>query len=118
MRPVSTWWSQPHGYSVSCELEPVRATGRLEHLERGGRDLEADPVTRDHGDGVASHEPGRIRLRRGETSDGGGELLHHRPIDLPGAGLGQQRVERAPGGLAAHRGDVDAVELAGEQLSR
>ena len=97
------------------ELEPVRATGRLEHLERGGRDLEADPVARDHGNGVASHEPRRIPSRRGETSEAGGERLHHRPIDLPGAGLGQQRVEGAPGGLAAHRGDVHAVELPGEQ---
>ena len=37
------------------ELEAVGAPGRLEHLERGRRDLEPDPVARDHGDLVRPH---------------------------------------------------------------
>ena len=43
------------------------------------------------------------------------ELVHHRVVDRPRAGFGQERVEGAPGGLAAHGGDVHAVELPGEQ---
>ena len=35
--------------------------------------------------------------------------MHHRQVDRPRAGVGEERVEGAPGGLAAHGGDVHAV---------
>lgn len=47
----------------------------------------------------------------GGVRQGGDELL----VGRAGAGVGQQGVDVALGGLVVHGGDVDAVEVGGEQ---
>ena len=49
------------------QREPVRATDRLEDLERRGRDLAADAVAGDHGDRVGS-DVGHVAAPGGSAS--------------------------------------------------
>ena len=78
------------------QLEPVRATDRLEHLERGGRDLAADAVARDHGDRVGSDGGHGRSCLRGQDQRGdlvrGLQVGQVRPAGQAAVGGVRQRV--------------------------